>query len=168
MSQRIAFQSKTRLSSLFKFKESIPKYLCSHLTYKFWCICCNATYYSETDRHLFVRASEYLGITPLTQKRVKNPKKSAILDHTLLKGHNATYDDFSILISKNNQFKLHLKESLLIERDRPELNRNITPIPLSFSHIDISYCNVYFSIIRINVLLTTLCFYENLDNSSSL
>ena len=44
-SLRIAFQSKTRLSSLFKFKESIPKYLRSHLIYKFSCSCCNATYY---------------------------------------------------------------------------------------------------------------------------
>ena len=98
--------------------------------YKFSCSCCNATYYGETERHLFVRASEHLGITPLTQKRVKNPKKSANMDHILLEGHNATYDDFSILISENNQFKLHLKESLLIKRDKPELNRNIYTHPL--------------------------------------
>ena len=42
-SLRIAFQSKICLSSLFKFKESIPKYLRSHLIYKFSCSCCNAT-----------------------------------------------------------------------------------------------------------------------------
>ena len=73
-SLRIAFRSKTRLSSLFKFKESIPKYLRSHLIYKFSCSCCNATYYGKTERHLFLRASEHLGITPLIQKRVKIPK----------------------------------------------------------------------------------------------
>ena len=129
-SLKIAFQSKTRSSSLFKFKESITKYLRSHLIYKFSGSCCNATYYGETERHLFVRASEHLGITPLTQKRVKNPKKSAIMDHILLEGHNAIYDDFSILIPENNQFKLHLKESLLIKRDKPELNRNIYTHPL--------------------------------------
>ena len=129
-SLRIAFQSKTRLSSLFKFKESIPKYLRSYLIYKFSCSCCNATYFGENERHLFVRASEHLGITPLTQKRVKNPKKSAIMDCILLEGYNATYDDFSILISENNQFKLHLKECLLIKRDKPELNRNIYTHPL--------------------------------------
>ena len=161
-SLRIAFQSKTRLSSLFKFKESVPKYLRSHLLYKFSCICCNATYSGETERHLFVRASEHLGITPLTQKRVKNPKKSAIIDHILLEDHNATYNDFSILIPENNQFKLHLKESLLIKIDKPELNRTI------YTHNDISYCNIYFNIIRIIVLLTKSCFYEKLDNSSSL
>ena len=47
------------------------------------------------------------------------------MDHILLEGHNATYDDFSILIPKNNQFKLHLKELLLIKKDKPELSRNI-------------------------------------------
>ena len=123
-SLRIAFQSKARLSSLFKFKESIPNYLRSHLIYKFSCSCCSATYYSETERNLFVRASEHLGITPLTQKLVKNPKKSAIMDHILLEDHDAAYHDFSI------QFKLHLKESLMIKRDKPELNRNIYTHPL--------------------------------------
>ena len=68
------------LSNLFKFKGSIPKYFRSHPIYKFSCSCCNATYYGETERHLFVRALEHLGITPLKQKRVKNPKKSAIMD----------------------------------------------------------------------------------------
>ena len=47
-SLRIAFQSKTCLSSLFKFKDSISKYLHSHLIYKLSCCSCNATYYGET------------------------------------------------------------------------------------------------------------------------
>ena len=51
------------------------------------------------------------------------------MDHILLEGHNATYDDFSILIPKNNQFKLHLKELLLIKKDKPELSRNIYTHP---------------------------------------
>ena len=74
-SLRIALQSKTRLSSLFKFKDSILKYLRSHPIYEFSCSCCSATYYGETERHLFVRTSEHLRISPLTQKRVKNPPK---------------------------------------------------------------------------------------------
>ena len=94
------------------------------------CSCCNTTYYGGTKRHLFVKASEHLGITPLTQKRDKNPKKSAIIDHILLEDHNATYDDFSILTTESNEFKLHLKESLLIKRDKPELNRNCHTHPL--------------------------------------
>ena len=38
----------------------------------------------------FLRASEHLGITPLTQKGVKNRKKSTIIDHIFQEGHNAT------------------------------------------------------------------------------
>ena len=47
------------------------------------------------------------------------------MDHILLEGHNATYDDFSILVAEKYQFNLHLKETLLIKRDKPELNGNI-------------------------------------------
>ena len=47
------------------------------------CSCCNATYYGQTQRHFFVRASEYLGITLLTGKFVKTPKISAIFDHVI-------------------------------------------------------------------------------------
>ena len=127
---RIAFQSKTRLSSLFRFKDIISKEISSHLVYKFTCSCSNAAYYGQSERHFFVRASEHLGMTPLTGKRVKNPKKSAIFDHILLKGHDASFEDFKILLKENNKFKLHLKQSLLIKRDKPELNRNIYSYPL--------------------------------------
>ena len=52
------------------------------------------------------------------------------MDYNLLEGHSATNDYFPILISENSQFKLHLKEPLLIKRDKPELNRNIYIHPL--------------------------------------
>ena len=110
-SLRIAFQSKTRLSSLFRFKDIMPKEISSHLVYKFTCSCCNATYYGESERLFFVRASEQLGMTHLTGKRVRNPKKSAIFDHILLNGHDASFEDFTILLKENNRFKLHLKKS---------------------------------------------------------
>ena len=69
-------------------------------------------------------------MTPLTGKRVMNPKKSAIYDHILLKGRDVSFEDFTILLKENNKFTLHLKESLLLKRDKPELNRNIYGYPL--------------------------------------
>ena len=93
------------------------------------CSCWNATYYGQTQRHFFVRASEHLGITPLTGKFVKTPKKSAI-DHALLEGHKASFDNFSILLKESNPFKLQLKESLFISRDESILNKNIFSFPL--------------------------------------
>ena len=129
-SLRIVFQPKTRLCSPFCFKDIIPKEISSHLLYKFTCSCCNATYYGESERHFFVRASEHLGMTPITGKRVMNPKKSAIFDHILLNVHDASFEDFTILLKENSRFKLHLKESLLIDCGKPELNRNIYIYPL--------------------------------------
>ena len=44
--------------------------------------------------------------------------------------HPAEYSDFSILAHESNDFKLTLMESLLIEHDRPDLNRSINSMPL--------------------------------------
>ena len=72
------------------------------------CSCCNKTYYGQTQRYFFVRASEHLVITPLTGKFAKTPKKSANFDHILLDGHKASFDNFSILLKESNPFKLQL------------------------------------------------------------
>ena len=105
-SLRVPFQSKARISSLFRYEDIIPKeIISSHFVHKFMCGCCNATYYEESERHFF-------DMTPLTGKRVKNPKMSAIFDHILLKDHGASFEDFRVLLKENNKFKLHVKESL--------------------------------------------------------
>ena len=70
------------------------------------CSCCNATYCGETQRYLFVRAFEHLGIAPLIGKFVKTPNKSAIFDHMLLDGHKeACFDNFLIRLKESNAFK---------------------------------------------------------------
>ena len=100
------------------------------MVYKFICSCCNAIHYGQTQRHFLVRASEHLGITPLTGRFVKMPKKSAIFDHMLLDSYKASFDNFSILLKERNAFKLQLKESLLISCDKTILNKNIYSFPL--------------------------------------
>ena len=97
------------------------------------CSCCTVIYYGQPERHFFIRASEHLEMTPLSGKQVKNPKKSVIFDHFLLNGHGTSFEDFTILLKENNRFKLHLKESLLIKRDKPEFNRNIYSYPIGLS-----------------------------------
>ena len=86
--------------------------------YKFTCSCCNVTYYGQSERHFFDRASENLDMTPLTGKRVKNLKKSAIFDQILLQGYDTSTEDFTILLKESNKFKLHLKRSYLIKLDK--------------------------------------------------
>ena len=51
-------------------------------------------------RHFFVRASKHLDITPLAGKRAKSPKKSAILDHILLQGEDAIFENSTILLTQ--------------------------------------------------------------------
>ena len=95
-SLKVVYQSRSRISNLFNFKDVVNTKLSSHIVYKFMCSCSNATYYGQTQTHFFVRASEHLGITPLSGKFAQTPKKSANFDHMLLDGHKASSDNFSI------------------------------------------------------------------------
>ena len=65
----------------------------------------------------------------LERKKVK-PKGSAVSDHLLLCNHSPSFKNFSVLTKENKKFLLELKESLLIMRDKPSLNRNIRSVPL--------------------------------------
>ena len=48
----------------------------------------------------------------------------------LLHNHDSDFNDFTILCRDNNGFRLLIKESLLISRDFPVLNKNTASIPL--------------------------------------
>ena len=126
---QIVFKNKTKFSNNFHFKDQIPKDLTSGVASKFQCGFCNEPYYGECVRHLNVTIFEHIGISPITRKEVK-PKNSSVANHLLLCNHLASYDEFSILTCENKNFLLELKESLLIMRDKPSLNRNITSAPL--------------------------------------
>ena len=128
---KLIFKSTNRLSTIFSFKDTIPKALCSNLVYKFMCGDCNVSYYGKTERHLKVRACEHLGITPMTGKRVVNPRPSAVNDHLLNSNHQCDFTNFSIIANDNNSFRLLLKESILIAKDNPYLNKQIASMPLS-------------------------------------
>ena len=91
---KVIFQPENRLSTLFKFKDSIPFHLHSHLIYKFKCSNCNITYYGETKRHHKVRVGEHISTSPLTEKRINNNKRSSVKDHCFLSGHVCSFDDF--------------------------------------------------------------------------
>ena len=127
---KVILKSTNHLSFLFRFKIVMPKELRSHLVYKFSCCSCNATYYGKTERHLNVRSGEHIGLSPLTENRVAC-KPSAISDHLLLHEYNnSSFNGFSILCCENNAFKLSLSESVLVNRNSPELNRNVSSMPL--------------------------------------
>ena len=102
----------------------------SNLVYKFKCNICNDIYYGKTKHHFEVRACEHLGITPLSGKKVRRPKGSAVFDHIFHRGHNTSFDDFETLVKESDEFRLLLRESLLILHDDPPLNRYVKSISL--------------------------------------
>ena len=77
-SLKVVYQSRNRISNLLNFEDFVNTKLSSRTVYKFTYNYCNTTYYGQTQRYFFLRACEHLGITPLTGKFVKMPKKSVI------------------------------------------------------------------------------------------
>ena len=64
-------------------------------------------------------------VSNLTEKRFKNMKGSAVSDHRVQCDCIISFHDFDVLASDTNKFTLLIKESLLIKRDKPVLNRTI-------------------------------------------
>lgn len=97
----------------------------------------------------------------LIGKRIKNPKEFAINGNIILKGHGTNHDDFSILLNESSVFKLHLKESLLIKKDQPELNGNNYSYPLELFDWSFYFCFIAFfqllTILKINKI-----FYDSI------
>ena len=121
---QIAFKSQRKLSNVFRFKDLLPFDLVSGEVYKYTCGRCNSTYYGKTDSHLEVRSGENIGISPLTFKKTKPSKGSAFRDHLLNCNNIPSFEEFTILANGNNKFVHEIKETLLIKRDRPILNKN--------------------------------------------
>ena len=102
------------------------------LVYKYKCGGCNVSYYGKTKFHFKVRICEHFGISHLLEKKVKidNNKLTAIQEHLLHCNYSPSFEEFSILTRKSNDFKLKIMESLLIARDKPILNMADSSLPL--------------------------------------
>ena len=117
----------------------MPYCLRSNVLYKNSCGRCNATYYGETCRHLSVRVGELSGVSPLTGKKSKSKKSTAVKDHMLFCDHIVSTDDLKILATSDSDFHVKVIESLLISRDKPILNKNETSLTLYPFGLSLSY-----------------------------
>ena len=79
----------------------------------------------SNKRHLKVRSGEHLSVSALTGKRVNNSKKSVVKNHCLFFDHVGSFEDFSILKYKSNPFKLLIKESFLVSKDKRVFNKQV-------------------------------------------
>ena len=81
-------------------------------------------------RHFKVRACEHASTSPLTGKKSNNNYSTAMSDHMLLCNYIVSFEDFSILTTGRANLELEIKESILISRNKPVLNKNIASLPL--------------------------------------
>ena len=109
----------------FPLQRPFPKDLISGVVYKFQFGLCNEYYYGESIRHLDIRSGQHIGVSRLTGKMDKPSNNSAICDYLLHCNFLPSFDNFSVLAHENKKYLLEIKESLLIIRDKPSLNRNI-------------------------------------------
>ena len=93
----------------------------------FYCLNC---FNSCTSKNKLTRAADHIGISNLTGKCLKPVKQSAVSDHLLECNCSIDFDHFDILASDANRFRLLIKESLVIKRDQPQLNKTIKSFPL--------------------------------------
>ena len=101
------------------------------LVYNFKCNSCNAKYIGKTKRHYRMRTSKHIGVSPLTEKCVKNNSQpSAVHDHILFCKTVVCPEDFSILAKSSCNFKLEIQESFLIKLSKPTWNKSISLVPL--------------------------------------
>ena len=122
---QVIFKSQNKLCNNFCFKDPVPKILTSGVVFKFQRRLCNESYYEECVRRLAVRSGEHIGIFSLTNKREQPRKDSAVCHHLLNCNYSPTFEDFSVLCQENKKYLSELKESFLIMRDRPSINRNV-------------------------------------------
>ena len=131
---RVIFKCNNRLKNFLAFKDKIPSNLRSHILYQYTCNSCNAIYIGKTRRHYLVRVFEHLGISLKTHKKFTfNPKcknNTAILNHINRQKCVGIMDNFKIIGSATNDFHLKIKESLLIQKNKPKLNGADQSVPL--------------------------------------
>ena len=121
----IAFKYQTKLFNSFHFKDPLTKGLIFGVVFKFQCSLCNESYYGESITHLDIRSGEQIGLSPLTGKTSKPSNNSAVCDHLLHYNFLPSFDNFDLLVHENKKYLLEIKDSLLIMRDKPSLDRSI-------------------------------------------
>ena len=84
-------------------KVPIPKDFLSSVVYKFQCSLCNEAYYDKSIRHLNIRFWKHIGVSPLTEKKVKPSNNNVVFDHLLYCNFLTSFDNISNLAHENKK-----------------------------------------------------------------
>ena len=63
-------------------------------------------------------------------EKVNNNNKSSVKSHCLLSRHVCSFDDFTVLNYGSQKFKRLVKEPLLVNKDKPLLNKQLKSLKL--------------------------------------
>ena len=77
-----------------------------------------------THRYFFTKAAEHIGIFNLTRKSYKSAEQPKGSDHLLECNCSIDLDQFNVLVSAADKFRLLVKESLFIKCDEPQLKND--------------------------------------------
>ena len=128
---QFVYKTTKKMCNLFCFKDKILEDLQSDLIYLFTCGTCNGSrYVGLTQRHYKVRICEHSGTSPRTGKCLAGQCSTSVRDHMLVCPHKVTYDDFKILSSGGSSNVLAFKETLLINKLKPDINKTMTSTEL--------------------------------------
>ena len=131
---KIILVNKNTIGSFFSFKDVLPTLQRSSVIYKYCCDRCPATsYLGSTSRPLYMRIAEHRGRSIANDNLLGNPKYSAIREHGVRSSHRICPDNFSIVGTAKNEISLRILESLMIARDKPNLNKTLTSFPLNIA-----------------------------------
>ena len=115
-----------KIKKYFSYKDPIPNDLKSFLVYQFTCASCSSSYIGKTCRHFKTRIEEH----------IKKDNKSHIFKH--LHSTATCFGSYNSLFLKTNdkanyKFDLKIKEALLINWRKPNLNAQQNHLALTFS-----------------------------------
>ena len=125
----VIFKNDCTISSYFSHKDTLETSMRSNVVYGFSCSQCNATYVGETSRHLKTRIAEHRGISVRTSRPLSNCN-SIIFKHSMENSHPVKPQDFKILGNANSH-NIRTLESIYIYKNKPNLNRTESSIPLN-------------------------------------
>ena len=128
---KIVLSNKYTISSLFKFKEPLPKMMLSSVVYKYSCAhCASGTYVGSTTRAVHMRIAEHRGRSFRTGKLSSQPGHSAIRQHSLCCSKQISNSEFVLLGQEKCETSLRILESLYIHVHKPNLNEMQSSFPL--------------------------------------
>ena len=111
------------IGDLFKHKEKQPLLYRNNIVYKLTCSC-GSTYIGQTRRNLKLRMNEH-------NPKFKHTQETDVTKHLLDNpGHIINFDQPQILTSAYNSKELLIKETILIQQEKPDINVDLTSIPL--------------------------------------